>query len=137
MLQLKNKLKNRPKRQPRTPLAPRSNSKSRLSPGGRNLLILGLGATLITFALTALSLKIYHDSGDIYLDRSRPGFLPEKEEAEAEQDDTDYVFPDSGILTKATLEEYLENLERELDRLNDFSSEPFGDAPLTSDSLGI
>lgn len=112
-------------------------NKSALSPSSRNLFLLGFGAAVITVLLTAISLKIYHDSGDIYLDRSRPGFLPESEEAEAEKDNTDYTFPDSGIINKDVLEEYLENLERELDRLNDFSSDPFGEKPLSSDSLGI
>ena len=103
----------------------------------KNLLILGLGSALITFIMTTISLKIYHDSGDIYLDRSRPGFLPEKEEAEEEKDDTDYVFSDSGLITEAVLDEYLSNIKTELDRLNDFSSDPFSDKLLSDDSLGI
>ncbi|MBR3180987.1 hypothetical protein IKF63_02830 [Candidatus Saccharibacteria bacterium] len=111
--------------------------KSKLSSGSRNLLILGLGSTIITFLFTFITLKIYHDSGDIYLDRSRPGFLPEKEEAERDKDNTDYSFPDSGVLTSKDMDEYLENLAEELDRLNDFSSDPFGPKPLSDESLGI
>lgn len=105
--------------------------------GERNLLILGLSATLITIITTAISLFVYHDSGDIYLDRSRPGFLPETEEVEQEKTDTDYSLSDSGKITKEVLEEYLDNLTRELDRLNDFSSDPFSTVPLSDDSLGI
>ena len=73
--------------------------KAKLSKGGHNLIILGVAAIFIAFATTFVALKIYHDSGDIYLDRSRPGFLPEKEEAEAEKDPADFEFKDSGPLT--------------------------------------
>ena len=68
----------------------------RMTSGARNLCLLGLGATAITFVFTFITLKIYHDSGDIYLDRSRPGFLPEKEEVEQDRDETDYTFSESG-----------------------------------------
>lgn len=112
-------------------------NKPKLAPGVRNLLILGVGATLITFLVTSISLKLYHDSGDIYLDRSRPGFLPEEEENEMDKDSANYVFPDSGAVTLEVLDEYLENLKTELDRLNDFSSTPFGPAPLSDDALGL
>ena len=46
--------------------------------GGRNLLILGIISVLIAVTTTGVSLAIYHYSGDIYLDRSRPGFLPDE-----------------------------------------------------------
>ena len=108
-----------------------------LQKNSKNLLLLGLGATLITIIMTSISLKIYHDSGDIYLDRSRPGFLPETEEAEEEKDDIDYVFPDSGAIDAEVLEEYLDNIKTELDRLNDFSSDPFSEELLSDKSLGL
>lgn len=108
-----------------------------MTSGARNLCLLGLGATAITFVFTFITLKIYHDSGDIYLDRSRPGFLPEKEEVEQDRDETDYTFSESGLISEEVLDEYLENLKKELNRLNDFSSDPFGPTPLTDESLGI
>ena len=111
--------------------------KLKFSKGGRNLVLLGLGAILITFLTTFISLKIYHDSGDIYLDRSRPGFLPEKEESEKDKDPGDYVFSDSGKITEEVLDEYLENLRKEIDRLNDYSDDPFGEKPLTGEVLGF
>ena len=40
--------------------------------GSRNLLILGLGSILIAGGTTSVSLAIYRNTGDIYLDRSRP-----------------------------------------------------------------
>lgn len=111
--------------------------KPKVSKGGRNLVMLGVGATLIAFLTTFIALKIYHDSGDIYLDRSRPGFLPEKEEAEKDKDPADYTFSDSGKLTEDIIDEYLENLKKEINRLNDFSDDPFGEKPLKDDTLGF
>lgn len=105
--------------------------------GSRNLIFLGLGATLIAFLTTFIALKIYHDSGDIYLDRSRPGFLPEKEEAEADKDPADFEFKDSGPITGEVIDEYLDNLKQEINRLNDFSAEPFSPAPLSNEALGL
>ncbi len=114
-----------------------TDDKPPLSRGGRNLILLGLGATLIAFLTTFISLKIYHDSGDIYLDRSRPGFLPEEEESTQPENSTNYTFSDSGKLTDEVLDEYLENLKKELDHLNDFTSEPFSSAPLSNENLGF
>ena len=48
-----------------------------MTSGARNLLILGCSAIAITAITTGLSLFIYRQTGDIYLDRSRPGFLPD------------------------------------------------------------
>lgn len=107
------------------------------TPGGRNLVLLGIGSILITLITTFVSLKLYHDSGDIYLDRSRPGFLPEKEEAESDKDSTDFKFSDAGELTNEALDEYLEHLRQEIDRLNDFSDNPFGATPLSDETLGF
>ena len=85
----------------RTPTEPQKADKSQVvaPKGGRNLLLLGIIATSIAFLTTFISLKIYHDSGDIYLDRSRPGFLPEKEEVEKDEDSDSFLFSDSGLLT--------------------------------------
>ena len=110
---------------------------SKFTPGSRNLFLLGVGAILITLITTFVSLKIYHDSGDIYLDRSRPGFLPEKEETENDKEPGDYKLPDSGKITDEMLDEYLDHLKQEINRLNDFSDEPFGSAPLTDEALGF
>ena len=52
-----------------------------MSQGGRNLMILGCGAIFLAGVTTTASLMIYRSSGDIYLDRSRPGYLPDSEEA--------------------------------------------------------
>lgn len=110
---------------------------SPLSRGSKNLLLLGLASVLIASLTTFVALKLYHDSGDIYLDRSRPGFLPDDAEAEEEREETDYVFSDSGKLTEPVLDDFLENLKSELNRLNDYTSNPFGPNPLSDESLGI
>lgn len=122
-----------------TPEPVKTEDKAKISKGGRNLILLGIGAVLIASTTTFVALKIYHDSGDIYLDRSRPGFLPEKEEAEAEAERSsdDFEFSDSGPLTSELLDEYLENLKQEINRLNDFSSEPFSSTPLSNETLGF
>ena len=67
--------------------------KRRLHRGGRNLLLLGLGSVVIALITTSISLAIYHNSGDIYIDRSRPGFLPDEKEVEEEEElEDDYSF---------------------------------------------
>ena len=105
--------------------------------GSRNLTILGIVSTGIAVLTTAVSLIVYHDSGDIYLDRSRPGFLPEKEEVEIGEENKQFSFSDSGKLTQEVLDEYLENLKQEINRVNDFSSDPFGTVPLSDETLGL
>ena len=113
------------------------NDKPQIPEGGRNLVLLGIIAVTVAFITTFVSLKLYHDSGDIYLDRSRPGFLPEKEEVETTEKTDDYVFSDTGKLTPEVLDEYLENLKAEIDRTNNFSADPFGVAPLSDVTLGF
>ena len=120
------------------PEAPKSTEKTDTEKPNRNLLFLGLISIGIAIATTALSLLFYHNSGDIYLDRSRPGFLPDKSEVEEkDEEQTEFVFSDSGKITEESLNEYLENLKLELDRLNDYSSDPFGPNPLSDESLGL
>lgn len=107
------------------------------SRGGRNLIILGVGAILITTATTITSLTIYRVSGDIYLDRSRPGYLPDEDEVvENTETNTNYTFPDSGTLTYDDLSEYLDELKKVDDRLSDFP-DPYSPSPLSDESLGI
>lgn len=50
-----------------------------LKPGGRNLLLLCLAGIVMAFVSTGISLAIYKGTGDIYLDRSRPGFISDDE----------------------------------------------------------
>ena len=106
--------------------------------GGRNLIILGIASCAIAVATAGVSLAIYHNTGDIYLDRSRPGFLPDEDEIEKEEDkkDEDYTFPTSGKITKEILEEYITNLELELDAIESYE-DPFSEEALKNSKLGI
>ncbi len=105
--------------------------------GRRNLVILGVGSIILTIISTTASLAIYRISGDIYLDRSRPGFLPDEDEAKDEpQSSTSFTFSDSGSIDRESLEKYLEELQKVIDRLEDFA-DPFSPSPLSDQSLGI
>lgn len=103
----------------------------------RNLLFLGLISIGIALATTAISLSLYHNSGDIYLDRSRPGFLPDEDETkEQESQPKNFTFSNSGDITPEILQEYLDNYQAQLDNL-DKLERPFGATPLSDASLGI
>ena len=52
-------------------------AKEKWDKGQCNLVILGIGATIVTGITLTASLLVYRNSGDIYLDRSRPGYLPQ------------------------------------------------------------
>ena len=97
--------------------------------GARNLVILGVSATLIAFLTTFVALKFYQGTGDIYLDRSRPGYLPEKKE---EEDEEKFQFQDTGEVTKEVLKDYLEHFKKELKE-----DEYFKSGALSSEALGI
>lgn len=108
-----------------------------MSKGARNLIILGSIACAIAIITTSIELVVYRNSGDIYLDRSRPGFLPDEDEVEANhQDESAYSYPDTGNLDADELDKYLEELKavkKHIERLPD----PYGPAPLSDESLGI
>ncbi len=105
--------------------------------GGRNLAILGVGSILLAIITTSVSLAMYRISGDIYLDRSRPGYLPDEEEVEKDTNiTTNFTFSDSGTLTAEDLDEYLNALHTLDSRLKNFD-DPYSPVPLSDESLGI
>lgn len=104
--------------------------------GGRNLTLLGAGAILITALTTGLSLFVYWRSGDIYLDRSRPGYLPDEDEASEEAEGTDFEYADTGPIDGEELDRYLKEYKKLDDRLENIS-DPYSPAPLSDESLGI
>ena len=105
--------------------------------GGRNLVILGVVSIVVSVATTGVSLAIYHNTGDIYLDRSRPGYLPDEQEIEEENEkQEEYVFEKSGKLTIDIIEEYLEKLKIEV-REVDAYDKPFNEDALSDERLGI
>lgn len=104
--------------------------------GQYNLLILGIISIAIALATTAISVILYHRSGDIYLDRSRPGFLPDEEEVEKSTPASTYHFSDNGPIDANTLHEYIEHFEEALDSIDELA-DPFSAEPLSDESLGI
>ena len=106
--------------------------------GAINLVIMGALAIVIAISTTGVSLAIYHNSGDIYLDRSRPGYLPDKEEIEDEEDDEeeDYDFSKTGAVTRDSLDEYLKNLAEEEKEIDAYEK-PFDAKVLSDEHLGI
>ena len=111
----------------------------KLERGGRNLVILGVASVLIAAATTSVALAIYHNSGDIYLDRSRPGFLPDEEEVEDENDKGDeeeYDFAKDGQLTQEDMDEFVKHLKEEIQAIDDYKN-PFGEGVLSDERLGI
>jgi len=107
--------------------------------GARNIVVLGLISILIAVSTTGVSLAVYHGSGDIYLDRSRPGYLPDKaeiEEVEKQELDDDYSFEKSGKLSGEVLEEYLKELDEEVQAIDSFEK-PFYEDVLSDENLGI
>ena len=110
---------------------------SKMSSGGRNLMRLGLIATLITILTTTISLVIYHNSGDIYLDRSRPGFLPEKHEVKHDDEpEKSYSFSESGNLDIKSLEEFCENFRKTLEEVKKIK-DPFSSDNLSDEFVGL
>ena len=116
----------------------KSHRRSRLAPGSRNLILLGVGATIIAIITTTIGLALYHLSGDIYLDRSRPGYLPDEAEVveEAEAQPSEYNFGNSGKIDATTLDEYLKHLAEELNAVDAYK-DPYNPTPLSDDHLGI
>ena len=109
-----------------------------MTKGGRNLVILGIVAAIVALASTSVSLAMYHYSGDIYLDRSRPGYLPDEEEKEEEEETEEglYEFEKTGLVTKEVLTEYLEKMQVEVDGLKGYEK-PFDTNALSDEALGI
>lgn len=101
--------------------------------GGKNLAILGVISVSIALITSGVSLAVYHNSGDIYLDRSRPGYLPEKEEKDPVEEEK---FSDNGPITTEVIEKYLKNLT-EVKKSLDSLENPFSESSLSDKSLGI
>ncbi|MBQ3325533.1 hypothetical protein IJG79_00040 [Candidatus Saccharibacteria bacterium] len=103
--------------------------------GNKNLLILGIISVGIAIITTTVSLVIYHNSGDIYLDRSRPGYLPDESEAQPKIE-SNYSFGTSGQINLEVLDEYIKYYEENVDMIDDLEA-PFSNTPLSDEALGI
>lgn len=110
---------------------------SRFTPGGRNLVLLGVISVIVAISTTGVSLAIYHNSGDIYLDRSRPGYLPDETEiSDVNVKEEEYEFSRTGKLTIKELEEYLEHLDVEVKAIDAYTK-PFDVSLMSDEFLGI
>lgn len=107
-----------------------------MTKGGRNLLIMGIAAGAISIATAGTAVIIYHNSGDIYLDRSRPGYLPDEAEIEEEPMPEDYKFNRSGTVDASILKEYLDHLKIEIQTLEAYD-DAFSESALSDEKLGI
>ncbi len=103
--------------------------------GGRNLMILGIGATVIALISTTVSLLIYRGTGDIYLDRSRPGYIAEDEKHD-DDEEGDEDFSSEGEITQDVLDGYLEEINSISDRIR-ARENSFAADQLSDDALGI
>ncbi len=110
--------------------------KKKMVHGGRNLVMLGVISTILAIITTGVSLLIYHNSGDIYLDRSRPGYLPDEEEIEQEGEEEEYSLEKSGKLTIEIIEEYLEKLRTDVKAIDAYEK-PFDEDVISDERLGI
>ncbi len=102
--------------------------------GGRNLILLGLGAIAIALFTTSISIYFY-SKGDIYIDRSRPGYISENEKHD-DSDDRQEKYSNEGAITEKSLNEYLEELDRVTERI-EASHHDFGPDPLSDEDLMI
>ena len=104
--------------------------------GSLNLLLLGVSSVLVAIITTSVSLLVYHNSGDIYLDRSRPGYLPDEAEIESDNSDENYDFAKSGKINAEVLKEYLEKIGIEVKAIDAYDK-PFSADALSNERLGI
>jgi hypothetical protein len=104
-------------------------------PNSKNLLVLAACLLLIPFITVTISLIVYNLSGDKYLDRSRPGYMPEQSDTTTDPGSVP-SFSDSGPIDRAALDQYLQELDR-LTRDIRPDDPFFSEAPLTDDSLGL
>lgn len=105
--------------------------------GRRNLIILGVSAISIAIITSAIELWIYRSSGDIYLDRSRPGYLPDIDEAKEDAgSSSNYTYPENGSLDVDELQKYL-NAFKEASEHLDKIDDPYSPDSLSDESLGI
>ena len=106
-----------------------------LKPGGRNLLLLCLAGIVMAFVSTGISLAIYKGTGDIYLDRSRPGFISDDETHDVTSEVKEN-FSSDGEITKDDLDEYAKEINEIYERLES-SKDAFSEKALSGETLGI
>ena len=107
-----------------------------MTKGARNLLIMGGASVLIALLTTSVSLAWYHNSGDIYLDRSRPGYLPDDTEIDVGDPEADFNFSENGTISEDDLDEYLKAYGVEQKAVNEYKG-AFSAEALSDEALGL
>lgn len=104
-----------------------------------NLLFLTVAAILFALITTMVSVFIYTASGDIYLDRSRPGFISKEEKTITDGEinsDSSRSFSPEGHVDKKVLKKYLKSYNINLRKIQN-ADYAFPDGPISDESLGI
>ena len=95
-----------------------------------------MGILAIAIALLTTSVSIYfYSKGDIYIDRSRPGYISE-DEKHNDEDDRQEKYSNEGDVTEKSIDEYLDELDRVTERI-EATQNDFGPDPLSDDNLLI
>lgn len=106
-----------------------------LKSGGRNLLVLTGVCVVAAIVTTSISLYIYRKTGDVYLDRSRPGYMSE-DEGNSEDRTAKPEFDDDGPINEEQLDLYLKDLDTAKKHIDE-SKDGFSANALSNSSLGI
>lgn len=106
--------------------------------GHANLVILGVGSVIAAVLTSAVSLYIYHTSGDVYLDCSLPEADCPSARSDSEENNREnvYVFSETGPINEKVLDEYLKEFEKTVNKIEKYE-EPFAGNALDDKSLGI
>jgi hypothetical protein len=100
-----------------------------------HLLILAATLLLAPLVTVTISLAIYNLSGDKYLDRSRPGYMPDQSEQTDAAAGTP-AFSDSGPIDREALDGYLQQFDSLTKNLH--PEEPFfSDRSLSDEALDL
>jgi len=103
------------------------------STGRRNLIILTIVMIILPIITVVVSLIYYDLSGDKYLDRSRPGFMPDKPDDSDDANKPVDKFSEDGPNNQEVLDEYLERLRNRTQPVLD--GKFFQEDPLSDNSL--
>ena len=107
------------------------------SSGGRKLTIFGMVVIFIAIISASVSLFIYSATGDIYLDRSRPGFISDGESIKDDENlKYDAAFPPDGPIDVKILNEYLNKFDAATTEAT-FDSDAFSADALSDENLNI
>jgi hypothetical protein len=108
----------------------------KINRGGRNLAVLGTLAVVVALISSIISVNIYYVTGDIFLDRSRPGFIFEDEKDEAGTGDASFKFSPDGGIEEGDLSEYLKEFDKVVEDIQNASG-AFSPDALSDEALRI